>query len=569
MATREEMLASANRKWLEQQAAKKWEGSQAAPSVIEEMHPEISLEHRAYVKNFANTTDGQIGYLKKKYPSLEFKEQDGRVLIKKPSEEAYKVLDPDTGFLSSPKELLADTLDIGYEVAAGVGEAAAVAGGALLGTAAAPGAGTLAGGALAGGAASAGAEAMRQKIGQLIGIEQDISGSDIALAGGVGLFAPLVLGAGSAKGVVSSALKKGYEKLTRGAAPKIMAAASGVPANTIRSLARNIDEIKTIEKQGLTNTVKEAFTGIKQPLDRMKKAAWERQENLLNDIPEIDITEAKDVLTRYADNLIGQAQALGTKEAKENALSFVQTIAKKLPEQDYVSGKTAQALKKTLDEMAGFNKLAPSQQLIVGEKQAMQQKLAATAASQAVGTLKDTFNVATKGRYGRLNAIYGDISNAQRELKPLFAKPQTAYSTIKNLNKESKQLVLERINSLKKYGVNINKPIEVIEAYAEFGKRPSTYGTQLWQEVKRRAPLAAIGMGVGGYTGRYTGGTPGLIIGTGLGGAIGAGIGGPRAVRAALQAGLWGEKLAGKTIGKVPFTSPYVYMPAANIYQGE
>lgn len=173
-----------------------------APDILQEQHPEFSLMDRLAVKNFANNNEASVNYLQKQHPDLEVKVDDfsGQILARKRdgSEKAYRVLDPDQGFFGSfshPLEALKDIGDSAYDIGSGIGTTAATAAGGLAGAATGPGA--LAAAAGSGAAASGGLEALRQLVGRGMGINPEISGTDIGLATGVGAISPLLFGTGA------------------------------------------------------------------------------------------------------------------------------------------------------------------------------------------------------------------------------------------------------------------------------------------------------------------------------------------------------------------------------------
>ncbi len=174
--------------------------------VIQEMPNEVFYKDRAVVKNFTSDPNAAVNYLKKQYPGFEVEHRDGNYLMKKPGEQKWKTLDPDTGMFSS--DFLKDVGDIGYDAVAGLGTTIGTALGGTAGLAAGPG-GALAGGAAAGGVSSGALEAARQYIGKGLGIDQEIDGTDIGVATGVGAVSPLLFGTGAnAAQLLKSAARK-------------------------------------------------------------------------------------------------------------------------------------------------------------------------------------------------------------------------------------------------------------------------------------------------------------------------------------------------------------------------
>lgn len=157
--------------------------------VVEEMHPVVTQADRFLIQNFSNAPDVGLSYLQKKYPGLEGKmdESGKRILIRTPGEKAFRVVDPNTGFLSS--DILNDASDVAYDaVATGVQTAASVPGLIV---------GSVPGAIAAGGVSGAGLEALRQKLGQTLGLPQEINNQDVVASGALGAALP---GAGAALG---------------------------------------------------------------------------------------------------------------------------------------------------------------------------------------------------------------------------------------------------------------------------------------------------------------------------------------------------------------------------------
>lgn len=229
---------------------------QSAPQkeYLEESAP-ISAWDRFVVKNFSQSPEKSFNYLQKSYPDLEFEKKDDRIFARtRGSNEAFKALDPDADGFDGVGEFLQDTGDILWDVGSGIGEGLATAGAGIAGAAATAPAGGVGAipAAMAGGAsAGAAAEASRQKIGDWLGLDQEVSGSDVALSAGLGAASPLLLGTGAgAKQMAKKGLKdlaksqkglvgRGYEKVTRDYAPTIGAALSGTDKEALKKAVKD------------------------------------------------------------------------------------------------------------------------------------------------------------------------------------------------------------------------------------------------------------------------------------------------------------------------------------------
>ena len=156
------------------------------------MHPDVS-PYRAEVKRCLDTPDQYTAALKQKLPQHDIQVKDGQVVIRRPDEKEWKVVDP--SFLSGGlREVGRDISDLAYEIPsmalAGVGGLVGGATGALAGPV-----GAVAGGLAGIGAGEAAAEGLKQTIAKKKNFREDYDASQIALAGALGAAAGPALGA--------------------------------------------------------------------------------------------------------------------------------------------------------------------------------------------------------------------------------------------------------------------------------------------------------------------------------------------------------------------------------------
>jgi hypothetical protein len=469
-------------------------------------HPDISTKDRFIVKNFANTPQDAINYLAKKYPEHDIELKGNDIAIKRKDELNFKKLDP------SSLEL-ADIGDIGYDVLSGVGETAATG---------LAGIGTAGWGAIpAGAAASAASETIRQGIGRTLGVNPEVSGTDIAISGAIGGAFPL---AGKAvRGAWNFAGKK--------ALPYLGEKVSGVTRQTIKDLGK--DFVKITQGQR-SETAKEASQNIIGAINKYEKSAMSEAEKITSKAEKpIDISGAE----KAFDDSIARAETKFNKMPTEINLKNYEGL-QNLKNEFFSGNKELQALdawdfRKQLDDLAKyrFDKVTSTALLNMDEGA---KKEAAIAAREARTSIKEGLDNIS----GFKNAIdkYKEALEWKTQVKPVLASTK---ATVKQLSDISKDDVL--LGTLKdiqaKTGTDILSAINIMQAQGIFGKtmeRPR--GMALAREA---VPLGLAGAVAGGALGRSVapdldiglGGYESLLIGGALGGAAGAKIGGRAAVR--------------------------------------
>lgn len=305
-------------------------------STIQEQHPDIGLGERLIAKTFSNDPKSTLEYLKKNHPDLEFIRDKDQILIKGPNEKSYRVLDPNQSWgerIQHPWEALKegakDTLESAYDL--GAGTASALAGGAAALTAApeTAGLGSLPASMAAQGAVGAGAEALRQKIGQELGIPQEVNYGDVAKSGTINGLAPLAFGSGATSSKLASALpnlsKEELEKvisrqsgipghawdyLKEKLLPVVGEWASGANRETIRTLSDKLPQIQNLEENGITDFVDSAHRRLKGAIAERKVQAGKNLESAINGVQGgVDISSAKEPMR----NLIAEMEAVENK----------------------------------------------------------------------------------------------------------------------------------------------------------------------------------------------------------------------------------------------------------------
>lgn len=565
-------------------------------SAIEEMHPAISAKDRAIVKNFAQNNEAGQAYLKQQYPNLKIGHDGERYLISSPGDEFNRVLDPGD-FPGTPGEFLQDISDVGYDVVSAVGETGAAALGAGGGLVAGGPAGALAGGALAAGGAGAGLEYGRQKIGQSLGIPQEVDPMDVAISGGVSGLTAGAFGTAPLKAAVNKyaqkqfakglskeavqdlieksgqgAIKRSYLWGTRKTAPWLASKASGIKQNLITGLGNRMGEFEEVQEKGIKNFVKNSRSDFSNKFNEARDQVGKQIESHLDDTAgQVDLTRAKEILRKHiADLEIAAQSGRDPDVARLNAAKDIwnANFAKKAPpppdvianlpgvhgQPDYVDlpdqvdAQLANRIKKDLVTTANTGKATPgsitsrhSTGTPVDEKVLLNNVDDSRAA--VVEALEGAVN--DKEGYKAAKQQYGYLEDQKKNLGGMFKSDKRYYNALRNLDRSSSDIDREALSQLDKLlGTKTGKDAEMVQMYSSFATPPSAW--------KRTAPLATGGIVLGGYGGYQASGGDmrAGTLGGALGGAIGGGLASPTALKFAIKNGLRAEKQAAKVLPK-------------------
>lgn len=313
----------------------------AAAPTIQEMPDDVSFMDRFKVKNFGADKKAAADFLQKQYPDYQVKLDGDQYLMRKPGDTAWKTLDPQDGFTSLNKkhpiqELAQDATDLLWDVGSGVGTSVATGLGGALGGLVGNVPGAAVGATTAGASAGAGLELLRQKLGNMFGIDQKTNKGDIASAAIGGAVAPLVFGSGAtgnqlvnatgagnvirnflgkealttadqlaAKEAQRGALGYGYSGLKNKLLPWVGdRVLSGIPEDTIRSGAQYIDKIKDAEKNGLTSSVADSFEKIRGAVNAEQQRSGQAiADKIEGTATKVDIEPAKQEFKNLLDHL--------------------------------------------------------------------------------------------------------------------------------------------------------------------------------------------------------------------------------------------------------------------------
>ncbi len=592
--------------------------NQLAPSIMtpikEEMHPAFGTLERAVVKNFSNNPEASTRYLQEKFPYLEIKHQNGRILAKAEGEKEYRVLDPETGIspgsLEGLKELGRDVADVGFDIPAGILQgAAATAGGTAGGLATAPsgGVGALPGAMAASGAAGAGLETLRQGLGKLAGIPQDLNTRDIGMAAGVGAVAPGVTGAGITRAALSKAAPeltaaaiqsilsssrgvagRGADFLGKTMLPAVGEMASGVPRETSKSLSKYLPEIREMEKAGPTEAVEDVHGNIVRGLATLKQKFGKELERAINDSgKKVNVANIQEPLKRAIAQAKADAGELDNKAMNSRVADLEQIYkdlfttsdkparvvglaqgevggVKEIPGE--ISAKAAFNLQEQLADQADLWKTGQGLQGRFGAGATRSEKKTSEVMRAAYDKVNDELSAATDGLSPGLKAKYRELSLIQKDLQPFFKSPERTYETLSTLAKKDRKLLFDKLSTLEKdHGIPLLEDARKLEAFRTFSNPTlmgqSGLGTT---STSRTVPLSILGGTIGSLLGyKGGGGYAGAALGGMAGAKAGAYLGSPDMLRRAITL----ERAAGRSMEAAKPALPGVYGGANSIWQ--
>lgn len=511
------------------------------------MHPDISLKDRLIAKNFSQSQEKQLEFLKAQYPNLQFDvSTNGQIRAKSPGSKEWNVLDPDTGIIST--DSLRDLGDIGFDLFSGVTEGGASALGAAGGAAiSAPlgGVGAIPGAMAASGATAAGNEAIRQKLGQWLGIPQQVDMTDVAVTGGVGAISPLLFGAGKATGlanVAGKAAKKGLSKINP--LYKIGSAVSGTSEDALRTYANPefrqvVDEL---EQKGITEYTGKALDKINDYASETKDKAVKDYVTDINNANRLaDTGAAKKSFADSTQELAEQDFISQADESKIDAINkaynryFSNRGGTQIPNQ--VTPDSAFKLQKDLKKLADFD----------GDLTPENIHMKATA-RDAYMNMRKAIDEASEGLTIDSRDRLKDVYRFEDEILPKFQGKnrlesiQKTYNELSGLNRNNRRAFAEELGRMSKDSpLDLTNEAKILSTYKELGSPsmlPVSSGGKT--STTRSVPLAGLGGYVGGSLGYNVRPTGDPTLDRAIGGATGAGLatllGSPAAMKAYIRA---------------------------------
>ncbi len=549
-----------------------------------------------------------MSYLQRRHPNLEIKLAPGGEIRAraKNSDEPYKVLDPQQGFLGSfthPGEALRDVGDAGYDILSGIGTGAGAATGGLTVGAATGGVGALAGAAGGGALANAGLEDIRQRIGEALGVNKgDMDFGKVGGAAIAGAATPLLFGSGAAASDIarvaqeSGAVPEALAAAQKGAAgrlwsklPQAAAKVTGVPLDAIEGAMQNWGALKKLDKSAMpvNDLTNQASGDIAAALRTAKQGAWDKYaahlagaegdvgtdaarqvwkdaighakeaasetnteaNRELVDALESEFnrlfTTSKQVATPTTEKVAtGLLDAAGNPLTRDVAGSATSTVK---GEVGNVSAQAAADLEKTLGELAQAKKVSSSGIAPrFGAGSTLTDKAVASTAMDAKRALGSDLEAVVGPEARAARARYGQLADLQSELEPMLENPTTAYGTLRNLNRNANRAKMELFNSIdKEFGTDTIGKSKLAAAFTHFGNPEITPVAQQGASgISKATLLRGGGALAGGALGEMYGGHDGGVKGLAAGGALAALMGNPAALR--LYIGLAQSQLAKK-----------------------
>lgn len=464
---------------------------------------------RALIKNFGRAPESGVEYLQKTHPDFDFKIDDkGQILAKKKGEFVFGRLDPKADSLKSfVKDLPRDVIDVGYDIASGIGETAAMTAAGIGGTAT-TGVGGLPAAIGASGATAAGSEALRQGIGKYLGVNDRISPLEVGATGVIGSMSPAIV-----KGVqkvfapalrfISKTGKEAFEtyleknkfmkEMFKKKLPEVGQEIADKVTETARATKNQLgqDIVDSLRKSGKKINMEDVYSIIDDGIAKLEK---QKAKGVAGEIIEDQI----DDLRAMKKAILG-----GNINADPEDAFKVQQYFK-----DY--SEFAQNPK------ANFSSMSPTKD--------MAQKENASIARSAYDKLNELFDTATDGESTQVKDAFRKYLQISKDPSKIFQDPKKTVKALGNQFDENHAYLKDSLEMLDEAtkGMGLKEAGNEVAAYSVF-KKP-----KLWQN-----PLS------GGIFGTLTSSIP-----AGVGGLAGYGIG----------------SLASEDLGPMGKVAPYVGM---------
>lgn len=547
-------------------AANDWKSRASAVNApiktIDERTPYVSVADRAIAKNTAQSPEKQAQFIKLKYPELDVQVQDNDVLVKAKNETEYRKLDPS-------KLELEDITDLGDVVAGGITSTLGTAGGALLG-ALGGGVGALPGAAAGAAVAGGATEALRQKLGQALGIPQDVSGTDVALQAGLGGVGTALLGTGPAmksaiktlaakQGITEEAAKallessggiaKAYKNLPAKAAEYWF----GAPSDVIKKYANDTQAVDELAKGSKSDYARELVDRIRLSLNQEKnKVGGMLSDEIGQSGKMIDLNPTIQSYQNHISKLQQEFDALPNAinksrldSAKEEFKAIFANAKSAVPEgsapeliNTQISPMQAWKLQDVFKEYGDLTRIGGGINSRFKNQATQAERDLADQALSAYQHINKSLDEATSGASQALKNEYSDLKRIQGNISPYLNTDQSAYTTFKNADSGAKTAFRESLEKLsQKTGENFKDDMLNLQAAEYFGSNaltPRSVGGVT--STSRTGPASVVGGILGSGLGGLMFGPTGAFGGAALGGAAGNLLASPLALKTAIKA---------------------------------
>lgn len=503
--------------------------SQVDSGIIQEMHPAFSKADRALIKNLGTNLSQGVQYLKEKYPKMEVDIQEGQIVGKKKGEEKWRVLDPNTGFIS--QDILNDVTDIGVDLARGAAAVPAMTfGGAVGGPV---------GAAAAGAVAMGGSEALREKLGQALGLpNRDLDKLKIGLEATLGAAGPLAeKGAGVA-----------YRVVTRQIAPSKAEALTGVSSEIWKRVLEDPKKVMKLESDpaAFEQVLREVSETATQGMLKRKSDVGSQFGKIMKDAGDrgemVDVAAVKRVFDKPIAEAEQAFKELGSPAAKQRLDDFKalkEELVSKIPVEegaevslisDTISPKAASQLKEDINVYSQPYRLAGAGSKIKDPTNKAIHRTASEAAKKLDDEIKKIDPALPK-----LSREYHEALKESDMVVSSFKDDATTFRTAGSWDAQAKEVLKAKVAKAlgKEEGEKLSKgilDIQVKRALGDPSQMPlSTGGTT---STSRSMMGRDIGGAAGAIGGRMMGGDyTSVILGREAGEIAGGRLASPAAFK--------------------------------------
>ena len=506
----------------------------SSPEVKDEMPEWLKGSDRAVVKNLANNKEESIKYLQGQYPNAEFTtDGDGEIIARNKGETSYGRLDPSFSPFSNPigtfKDLGNDITDLGYDAA----QVAAEAGGATLGTLAAPGIGTTVGMGTGAATASTAKEALRKHF----GLSDEMDAGSVATDAGIAMALPKILQV-AGKGISTGAKK---------VAPELYARATGLSKELLERIATQGDDIAQGGAVGANKRLQDLSSNVDDYVKTAKDRFAKEYSAIRGSGSDVHVGDVAKML----DDELVRVQNVAKANPGVNYDSQLRDIANM---RDELFSSNASPLKMNVgDAMDLDNRISDT--FIdwgsdVGQGMGTGNTVSAQQERLAKGLREKLRGNISSGSGGAKDAVDSQYKATLKEvdfLRKNFKDPKKAQQTLKALDSGKDVNLVAQYESLSpELKTAISNAKNDMELYRFF--EPANKGILTEEGIKELAigktPLEKLLQAGGATVGGFMGGLPGAAAG-GAGGRLAAKtVTNPKAVKAIAKKGMKvGEKL--------------------------